>query len=194
MRKVNLSEIKQEAWQSPGGKYAASFKGISEALGREPSSLDLAKRHPFDLEWNRVPPGKPAFPYHAHSAQWELYLVVSGKGSVRHKDGTTEVVPGDAFVFGPDEPHQMSSSGQEDLVYYVIADNPITSTAKNRVERTAYVLLAQHIPLRNVADTLATTLTWRLAGVVRLSSGHGFQKVATRFSLQDLPQYSARAA
>jgi uncharacterized cupin superfamily protein len=72
-----------------------------------------------------VPPGKPAFPYHAHSAQWEFYLVVSGKGSVRHKDGTTEVGPGDAFIFGPDEPHQLSNSGQEDLVYYVIADNPI---------------------------------------------------------------------
>ena len=37
MRKVNLNEIKEEAWQSPGGKYAVSFKGISEALGREPS-------------------------------------------------------------------------------------------------------------------------------------------------------------
>ncbi len=91
MRKVNLNEIKEEPWQSPGGKYAASFKGISEALGREPTSLDLSKRHPFDLEWNRVPPGKANFPYHAHSAQWELYLVVSGKGSVRHKDGATEL-------------------------------------------------------------------------------------------------------
>ncbi len=125
MRKVNLNEIKEEPWQSRGGKYAVSFKGISEALGREPTSLDLSKRHPFDLEWNRVPSGKRAFPYHAHSAQWELYLVVSGKGSVRHKDGTMEAVPGDAFVFGPDEPHQLSNSGQEDLVYYVIADNPI---------------------------------------------------------------------
>ena len=37
MRKVNLNEIKEEPWQSPGGKYAVSFKGISEALGREPS-------------------------------------------------------------------------------------------------------------------------------------------------------------
>jgi uncharacterized cupin superfamily protein len=129
MRKVNLNEIKEEAWQSPGGKYAASFKGISEALGRDPGSLDLSKRHPFDLEWNRVPPGKCSFPYHAHSAQWELYLVISGKGSVRHKDGTTQVVPGDAFFFGPDEPHQLSNSGQEDLMYYVIADNPIGESA-----------------------------------------------------------------
>ena len=125
MRKVNINEIEEEAWQSPGGKYAVSFKGISEALGREPASLDLSKRHPFDLEWNCVPPGKPNFPYHAHSAQWELYLIVSGEGNVRHKNGTTDVVAGDAFIFGPDEAHQLINSGQEDLAYYVIADNPI---------------------------------------------------------------------
>jgi uncharacterized cupin superfamily protein len=121
--------MKEEAWHSPGGKYAVSFKGISEALGRDRDSLDLSKRHPFDLEWNRVPPGKPNFPYHAHSAQWELYLIISGEGSVRHRDGTTEVVAGDAFIFGPDEPHQLINSGEKDLVYYLIADNPIGESA-----------------------------------------------------------------
>jgi uncharacterized cupin superfamily protein len=129
MRKVNVSEIKEEPWQSPGGKYAACFKGISIALGRDPDSLHLAKRHPFDLEWTRVPPGKHNFPYHAHSAAWELYLVVSGKGSVRDKDGKTEVGAGDAFIFGPDEPHQISNTGPEDLIYYVVADNPIGESA-----------------------------------------------------------------
>ena len=129
MRKVNINEIKEEAWQSTGGKYAVYFKGISEALGREPGSLDLSKRHPFDLEWNRVPAGKPNFPYHAHSAQWELYLIISGEGNVRHKDGTTEVVAGDVLIFGPDEPHQLNNSSAEDLIYYVIADNPIGESA-----------------------------------------------------------------
>lgn len=129
MRKVNVKELKEEPWQSPGGKYAARFKGISIALGREPTSLDLANRHPFDLEWTCVPPGKCNFPYHAHSAAWELYLVISGEATVRHKDGTAEVVAGDAFIFGPDEPHQLSNSGTEDLIYYVIADNPIGESA-----------------------------------------------------------------
>jgi len=129
MRKVNINEIEEEAWQSPGGKYAVSFKGISEALGREPASLNLSKRHPFDVEWNCVPPGRPNFPYHAHSAQWELYLVISGKGSAFVKDGITEVVPGEAFIFGPDEPHQLINSGQEDFIFYVIADNPIGESA-----------------------------------------------------------------
>lgn len=125
MKKINIDELKEEPWRSPGGKYAVSFKGISEALGREPASLDLSKRHPFDVEWSRIPPRKMNFPYHAHSAQWELYLVISGTGTVRHKDGTTEVVAGDAFIFGPDEPHQLINSGEQDFIYYVIADNPI---------------------------------------------------------------------
>jgi uncharacterized cupin superfamily protein len=125
MRKVNVNAIKEEPWQSPRGKYAASFKGISEALGRDPNSLDLAKRHPFDLEITRIPPGKHNFPYHAHSAQWELYLVINGSGSVRHEQGRTDVVAGDAFVFRPNAPHQITNSGNEDLVFYVVADNPI---------------------------------------------------------------------
>ena len=129
MRKVNLNDVKEEPWQSPGGKYAVFFKGISEALGRERASLDSSKRHPFDLEWNRVPPGKCNFPYHAHSAQWELYLVISGTGSVRHKEGKTDIASGDAFIFGPDEPHQIINSGDQDLIYYVLADNPIGESA-----------------------------------------------------------------
>ena len=129
MKKVNISEIEEDPWRSPGEKYAVSFKGISEALGREASSLDLAKRHPFDVEWSKIPPGKKNFPHHAHSAQWEMYVIISGKGSVRHEHGTTEVVSGDAFIFGPNEPHQITNSGDVDLIYYVIADNPVGESA-----------------------------------------------------------------
>ena len=125
VNKVNINEIKEDPWQSPKGKYVVAFTGISEALGRDPSSLDLRKRWPFDLEMSRMPPGKSNFPYHAHAAQWEMYLIVSGKGSVRDKDGSTDVVAGDAFIFGPNEPHQITNSGDVELVYYVIADNPI---------------------------------------------------------------------
>src|SRR5437899_3610340 len=129
MRNIKFKDIDDGQLQSPSRKYAAQFKCFSLALGRDPDSLDLAKRHPFDLEWTRVPPGKHNFPYHAHSAAWELYLIISGNGSVRDKDGTTEVVAGDAFIFGPDEPHQITNSGKEDLVYYVVADNPIGESA-----------------------------------------------------------------
>ena len=129
MKKVNVSEITEETWQSPKGKYACADILISEALGRDPSSRDLDKRHPFDLEICRIPPGKILCPYHAHSAQWEMYLVISGRGQVRHEGGETEVVPGDAFIFRPTEAHTLSNPGAENFVYYCIADNPVGDCA-----------------------------------------------------------------
>jgi uncharacterized cupin superfamily protein len=124
MQKVNVNEIQERERQSPNGKFARAAKDISMALGRDPESFDLRKRHPFDLALIRIPKGKALCPYHSHSAESELYLVVSGKGSIRDKEGTTTVTAGDAFFFGPGEAHQLSNAGEEDFVYYVIADNP----------------------------------------------------------------------
>ena len=50
---------------------------------------------------------------------------LSGTGSVRHEEGVTAIEAGDAFVFRPNEPHQIRNDGDGDLVYYVIADNPV---------------------------------------------------------------------
>lgn len=124
MRKVNLQDVPEEERKSPKGKYHKFIKEISISLGREKESLDLAKRHPFDLALVRIPKGKSYCPYHGHGAETELYLVVSGRGLVRDQGGTTEVGPGDVFVFGVGQAHQLSASAEEDFVYYVIADNP----------------------------------------------------------------------
>ena len=124
MQKVNVNEIQERKRQSPSGRFGRASKDISIALGRDPESFDLRKRHPFDLALIRIPKGKALCPYHSHSAESELYLVVSGKGGIRDKEGTTVVTAGDAFFFGPGEAHQLSNAGEEDFVYYVIADNP----------------------------------------------------------------------
>jgi uncharacterized cupin superfamily protein len=125
MQKVNTKNIEEYTWASPKGKFAGAGKGLSEALGRKPESTDLRERHPFDVEISRIPPGKSSCPYHSHSAQWEFYHVIAGCGSVRHKDGETPIEPGDAFIFEPGQPHQISNRGTVDLVLYVVADNPV---------------------------------------------------------------------
>jgi len=128
MLKINTKDIAEESWSSPKGKFGGSSKELSVALGRKPQSTDLNERHPFDVEICRIPPGKIHCPYHSHSAQWEFYHVISGQGIVRHKDGTTPIEPGDAFIFGPDQPHQLANPHPEagqDLVLYIVADNPI---------------------------------------------------------------------
>ncbi len=124
MRKVNLKDIEERERQSPKGKFGRASKDISVALGRDPESLNLAKRHPFDLALVRIPKGKSLCPYHSHSSESELYLVVSGRGDIRDKDGSTIVTAGDAFFFPPGEAHQLTNAGEDDFVYYVIADNP----------------------------------------------------------------------
>ena len=125
MRKVNTKDIVEEIWSSPKGKFGGGYKGVSIALGRKPESTDMKQRHPFDIEIARVPPGKKNYPFHSHSAQWEFYHVLSGSGTVRHAEGSTPIVTGDAFIFGPNEPHQIINDSTEDLVLYVVADNPI---------------------------------------------------------------------
>ncbi len=125
MQKVNTNDVPEVAWTSPNGKFGGAGKQISEALGRQPLSMDINQRHPFDVELMRLAPGKLPYPYHSHSAQWEFYLVVSGIGFVRHDGGKTAIGPGDAFVFKPGEAHVLGNDGSQDLLVYVIADNPV---------------------------------------------------------------------
>ncbi len=124
MRKVNTKQLPEEERKSPSGKFHKLVRDISIALGREKGSLDLVRRHPFDVALVKIPAGKSYCPYHSHSAETEFYLVVSGQGQVRDRDGTTDVSAGDAFIFGPGQAHQLSNRGPEDFIYYVIADNP----------------------------------------------------------------------
>src|SRR5512136_1822145 len=125
MHKVNTNKLPELSWASPKGKFVGFGKEVSEELGRKPKSTDLNERHPFDVEICRIPPGQTPYPYHSHSAQWEFYHVITGHGTVRHQDGMTEIEPGDAFLFKPGEPHQVTNDGREDLLLYVVADNPI---------------------------------------------------------------------
>lgn len=124
MQVVNVAEVEGLERHSPKGKFGRSTRRLSVALGREETSTDLLKRHPFDVAVATIPPSKSLCPYHSHSAQWEFYQVISGRGSVRDAGGRTPVEPGDAFLFKPGEAHEIINDGTEDLVYYVIADNP----------------------------------------------------------------------
>lgn len=125
MRRINSAEIGWQPHGSPATRFFRDEKKISEALGRKPKSMDLLERHPFDVEMARVPHGSSLCPYHSHSAQWEFYHVVSGGGVVRDQGGKIEIEPGDAFLFKPNEPHEIINDRANDLILYLVADNPI---------------------------------------------------------------------
>jgi uncharacterized cupin superfamily protein len=128
MQKINLSEIPVNEWLSPKGKFGSSDQEVSIALGLDLESNDVRKRHPFDVTISRVRPGVALCPYHSHSAQWEFYTVISGRGRVRDEAGFTDVVAGDSFIFQPGEAHQILNDGPDDLVITIVADNPVGET------------------------------------------------------------------
>lgn len=128
MRIVNQRDVPEERYASPGGKFESSYREISLALGREPESTDALQRHPFDVSFERIAPGKSSCPYHSHSAQWEFYSVVTGRGRVRHSGGESEITQGDAFVFKPGEAHQLFAADDCELSIIIVADNPVGET------------------------------------------------------------------
>ncbi len=124
MQKVNSPALTPNTWESPKKTFASADIELSLALGLNLDGTDLKQRHPFDVTICRVPPGRAACPYHAHAAQWEFYHVISGSGLVRDASGLTPIAPGDAFIFRPGEAHQIRNESADDLVLYVVADNP----------------------------------------------------------------------
>jgi uncharacterized cupin superfamily protein len=126
MRKVNLSQVPvKENPSSSSGRFRSTSQEISKALAHGEDSGPERSAHPFDLELCRVPPGASPWPYHAHSAQSELYLIVAGSGKFRTPTGVVDLDAGDAIHCEPSEPHQIINDGSQDLAFYIIADNPV---------------------------------------------------------------------
>jgi uncharacterized cupin superfamily protein len=125
MKKINSNELEEYSWTSPKGKFAGAGKDLSEALGWNAQGADARARHPFAVEILRIAAGQTPYLYHSHAAQWEFYHVISGKGLARDETGKTPIVAGDAFMFAPGEAHQLINDSSDDLILYVIADNPI---------------------------------------------------------------------
>ncbi len=121
----NLDAIPWEDWQSPKGKYRGSFRGISLAFGAQHRTPQHAGGHPFDLELGKVPPGATLFPFHWHALQWEFYVFVEGHGEFRLGDATFAVEPGDCVMAAPQVGHSFRNTGDADLHYFVVADDPL---------------------------------------------------------------------
>lgn len=123
-RKVNLDDLDWETWESPDQKFRGAGRQVSLALGAKPRTPVGLGGHPFDLEVGRIPPGCRPCPFHSHSAQWEFYLFTAGRGVFRLGDRRFEVGPGDAVMAAPGVAHDMTCTGDTDLHYLLVADDP----------------------------------------------------------------------
>ena len=92
-----------DADDRPGFTWRAAEIGIQAGSARLGASL-------YEL-----PPGQAICPYHAHLANEEMLIVLSGTPSLRTPDGWRELVRGEvaSFPVGPDGTHQVANFGTE---------------------------------------------------------------------------------
>ena len=75
-----------------------------------------------------IPPGKRAFPYHAHRGNEEMFFVLEGEGSVRIAGSTHKIRKGDFISLPPgrDSAHQIINDSTAPLRYLAVStmENP----------------------------------------------------------------------
>jgi uncharacterized cupin superfamily protein len=123
-RKLHLDAPAWESWSSPKGRFRGRSKELSILLGAKRNTPTGLGGHPFDLELSRLAPGECGCPFHSHAAQWELYLILDGRATVRTESETAILIPGDVILHPPGEAHQITNAGDTDLVFLLVADNP----------------------------------------------------------------------
>jgi uncharacterized cupin superfamily protein len=147
MNKINLAEISIEKSRSPKGQYRRLSQNISQALAGVNGIGASGLEQPFEVELVRIPAGATNWPFHSHSARWELYLILAGRGQVRTPNGVAEVREGDCLVHPPGEAHQVTNTGATDLVYYIVFDNP-ASDLRHFPDTNKWLLPGQPAPVR----------------------------------------------
>lgn len=70
-----------------------------------------------------VPPGKRAFPYHAHSLIKEMFAVLEGSGTRRHNGNEFPTRAGDVISSSLGKAHQIINTSTTDLRYLAISAN-----------------------------------------------------------------------
>lgn len=123
LEKKNLNELEWVQRVSPKEKFEVFRKELSVALGCPRHVGTWGGGHPYDVELCRLAPGKTNWPQHAHCAQYEFYIIHSGRGISSHDDEKSPIQAGDFFIIPPKVAHNMTNTGDEDLVYTIIADN-----------------------------------------------------------------------
>ena len=109
---VNLDNLKFSTF-GKGERFRAERAPVSTRVGA--SRLGYAVI--------RVPPGKRAWPFHAHYVIEEMFFILEGSGTLRHADREHPVRQGD-FICSPadpKQPHQLVNTSDEDLVYIALS-------------------------------------------------------------------------
>ena len=122
---VNLNEIElmPQMPQKPEAGFEARFAPIAAPLGATKLGCRLTV----------LPPGKKAFPHHVHHVNDELFVILSGEGTLRFGPEQYRVGAGDVVVCpagGAEKAHQLINSSTGELRYLSISSLELPEVAE----------------------------------------------------------------
>lgn len=108
----NLDEVELKPW-GHGEKYKARHAQISRQIGARKLGYGVVV----------LPPGKRAWPYHAHLANEEMFYILAGQGTLRLNGEELPIRAGDfiSVPAGPDSGHQIINSSDAELKYIAVS-------------------------------------------------------------------------
>ena len=120
---INLDEIEFAPWgrgaERPGAgvapeKFKAELGYVAPRIGAQKLGYNVTI----------VPPGKAAFPAHAHRVNEEMFFVLEGSGEVRIGDKSWPIRQGDFIACppgGPETAHQIFNSSLAPLKFLAVS-------------------------------------------------------------------------
>jgi len=111
-RIVNIDKVELRA-QSHGEGFECQLAPVGAALESQKLGFNVTI----------IPPGKRAFPYHAHRANEEMFFILEGEGSLRVDGGTHPIRRGDFISLPPgrDSAHQIINDSKGPLRYLAVS-------------------------------------------------------------------------
>ncbi len=105
MRRINLAAPQFDYDSADPDGFRSGMFRFGPQLGARQTGASLYE----------LPPGQALCPYHYECGEEEWLLVLAGRPSVRHPDGTLQLEPWDTLCFptGPEGAHQVRNDGQE---------------------------------------------------------------------------------
>ena len=109
---INLEELEYKTLQH-GESFEAQMASVAGHIGATKLGYRVVM----------VPPGKKAWPYHAHYLNEEMFFILEGTGLLRHAGEEYPLKTGDfiASPADPEQPHQIINNSEGTLKYLCVS-------------------------------------------------------------------------
>jgi uncharacterized cupin superfamily protein len=133
-----VTNVFEPEWDAE--RDAPPFRWRRAKLGRQAGARDLG------ASLFEVPPGGATFPLHAHFANEELLIVLSGRPTLTTRTGERELAPGEvvAFPAGEDGAHRLDNRGDEPVRLLLVST--MRAPEINAMYETGQFWLRDYVP------------------------------------------------